>query len=89
MPKAAPDLSLLAINLTRRCNLACAHCYLDAKILRAGDADELGTAEVEALLDDVATLGHGTMVVLTGGEPLLRKDLEILIRQGDSFRKIA
>ena len=85
MPRAVPDLSLLAVNLTRRCNLACAHCYLDAKTLRAGDADELGTAEVQALLDDVATLGHGTMVVLTGGEPLLRKDLETLIRHGTAL----
>lgn len=85
MPGAAHDLSLLAINLTRRCNLACAHCYLDAQTLRQGDGDELSTAEVQALLDDVATLGHGTMVVLTGGEPLLRKDLEPLIRHGSAL----
>lgn len=82
MAVATPDLSLLAINLTRRCNLACAHCYLDAKTLRKGDDDELGTAEVQALLDDVASLNQGTMVVLTGGEPLLRKDLEKLILHG-------
>lgn len=82
MSKGVPDLSLLAVNLTRRCNLACAHCYLDANTLCAGDVDELGTTEVQTLLDDVATLGHGTMIVLTGGEPLLRKDLETLIRHG-------
>lgn len=68
MSKGVPDLSLLAVNLTRRCNLACAHCYLDANTLCAGDVDELGTTEVQTLLDDVATLGHGTMIVLTGGE---------------------
>jgi radical SAM protein with 4Fe4S-binding SPASM domain len=85
VPEAAHDLSLLAINLTRRCNLACAHCYLDAKTLRHGDGDELSTTEVQALLDDVASLGHGTMVVLTGGEPLLRKDLEALIRHGSAL----
>ncbi|MGB5080217.1 MAG: radical SAM protein [Burkholderiales bacterium] len=85
MPGAAPDLSLLAINLTRRCNLACAHCYLDAQTLRRGDGDELSTTQVRALLDDVASLGHGTMVVLTGGEPLLRKDLETLIRHGSAL----
>lgn len=85
MPGAAPDLSLLAINLTRRCNLACAHCYLDAKTLRQGDGDELSTAEVQVLLDDVAALGHGTLVVLTGGEPLLRKDLETLVRHGSAL----
>jgi radical SAM protein with 4Fe4S-binding SPASM domain len=85
MPGAAPDLSLLAINLTRRCNLACAHCYLDAKTLCHGDGDELSTTEVQALLDDVAALRHGTLVVLTGGEPLLRKDLEALIRHGSAL----
>jgi radical SAM protein with 4Fe4S-binding SPASM domain len=79
------ELSLLAINLTRRCNLACAHCYLDAKTLHQGDADELSTTEVQTLLDDVAALGQGTMVVLTGGEPLLRKDLETLIRHGSGL----
>ncbi|MFZ2651036.1 MAG: radical SAM protein [Burkholderiaceae bacterium] len=77
-----PTLSLLAINLTPRCNLACAHCYLDAKALRQRSGDELCTTQVQALLDDVAALGHATMVVLTGGEPLLRKDLETLIQHG-------
>jgi len=85
MPPAAPDLSLLAINLTRRCNLSCAHCYLDARTLQQGDDDELSTAEVQALLEDVAKLKHGTMVVLTGGEPLLRKDLETLVRHGSEL----
>lgn len=81
----SPALTLLAINLTRRCNLDCAHCYLDAKTLRQGDDDELDTAEVKALLDDVTSLGRGTMVVLTGGEPLLRKDLEALIGHGTAL----
>ncbi|NCF34832.1 MAG: radical SAM protein [Gammaproteobacteria bacterium] len=81
----APDLSLLAINLTRRCNLACAHCYLDAQTLRDGDDDEMETARVKALLDDVAALGHGTMIVLTGGEPLLRRDLEEIVAHGSSL----
>ena len=76
------DLLLLAVNLTRRCNLSCAHCYLDARTLSQGDSDELTTAEVQALLDDVASLDQGTMVVLTGGEPLVRKDLETLIQHG-------
>lgn len=78
----APALSLLAVNLTRRCNLACAHCYLDARTLAEGDGDELSTTQVRELLEDVAGLGHGTMVVLTGGEPLLRKDLEALVAHG-------
>lgn len=67
---------LVALNLTRRCNLACAHCYLDAGARAATDPEELGTDEVRALIDDIAALGGETMVVLTGGEPLLRRDIE-------------
>ena len=80
--ETVPELSLLAINLTRRCNLECAHCYLDAGILNRGDEDELSTEEVVALLTDVAALNHGTLIVLTGGEPLMRRDLEEIVQHG-------
>ena len=73
---------LIALNLTQRCNLACAHCYLDAETLRGGSADELRTEEVQDLLDQVAVRGAGTMVVLTGGEPLARRDLEAIVAHG-------
>ncbi len=76
------DLYLLAINLTRRCNLACAHCYLDATTLEQGDSDELTTEEVCLALDEVAARSDETMVVLTGGEPLLRQDLEQIVTHG-------
>ena len=80
MAQAADPPFLVALNLTRRCNLACAHCYLDAGIRRNGDDAELATAEVAAVLDGIAALGGATMVVLTGGEPLLRPDLEAIAR---------
>jgi radical SAM protein with 4Fe4S-binding SPASM domain len=75
-------LFLLAINLTRRCNLACVHCYLDAKTLQYGSPDELTTDEVCRLLDDIVERSTETMVVLTGGEPLVRRDLEEIIAHG-------
>lgn len=77
-----PDLHLLAINLTRRCNLACRHCYLDAGTLRDGAATELSCEEVCRLLAHVAERSTRTMVVLTGGEPLLRPDLETIVEYG-------
>ena len=77
-----PDLSLIAINLTQRCNLACEHCYLDANTLKDGSEGELSTQEVCKLLDEIADLDNGTMVVLTGGEPLVRRDLEEIIKHG-------
>ena len=76
------SLFLLAINLTKRCNLACAHCYMDAKTLKYGGKNELTTEEVLKLLDDVANRSTETMIVLTGGEPLLRGDLEELLTHG-------
>lgn len=76
---------LIALNLTERCNLACDHCYLDAKILKEGATDELATAEIKTVLDDIATVGPEAMVVLTGGEPLLRKDIEELASHATSL----
>jgi len=79
------DLYLIAVNLTRRCNLRCAHCYLDAATLEHGSDDELSSEEVCSLLDDIAGRSTETMVVLTGGEPLLRRDLETLLEHGSKL----
>ncbi len=66
---------LIALNLTERCNLACAHCYLDAKVLKEGAVDELSTTDLKRVLGEIAQVGPEAMVVLTGGEPMLRRDL--------------
>ena len=79
------DLFLIAVNLTRRCNLACTHCYMDAETRDAGGDEELSTAEVKNLLDEIASRSNETMVVLTGGEPLLRRDLETLVAHGSQL----
>jgi radical SAM protein with 4Fe4S-binding SPASM domain len=76
------NLFLLAINLTNRCNLACAHCYMDAETMKHGGENELATEEVRGLLDDIASRSTETMIVLTGGEPMLRGDLEELVAHG-------
>ncbi len=77
MADTAPPF-LVAFNLTRRCNLRCEHCYLDAGTRRNGGPEELATPEVTAVLDDIAALSDETMIVLTGGEPLLRPDIHEL-----------
>lgn len=76
------ELFLLAINITKRCNLACEHCYLDADTLKNGQSNELSLSEVNSVLDEVASRGKQTMIVLTGGEPLARTDLEDMISHG-------
>jgi len=59
-------------NVTRRCNLKCVHCYAHAKNIAFDN--ELSTSEGKILIDDLA--GFGVPVMLfSGGEPLVRKDL--------------
>ena len=79
------DLYIIAINLTRRCNLACDHCYMDAETRQSSSEGELSTAEVKGLLEQICSRSNETMVVLTGGEPLLRRDLDELVAYGSSL----
>ncbi len=65
-------------SVTRACNLFCIHCYASAR--RRPFADELSTAEGEAVLEDLARMGVPT-VIFSGGEPLLRPDLFYLARR--------
>jgi 12,18-didecarboxysiroheme deacetylase len=60
-------------NMTRRCNLKCVHCYAHAKGVDA-KTEELSTEQGKALLDDLAQFGSPVML-FSGGEPLVRKDL--------------
>jgi len=59
-------------NLTRRCNLHCAHCYADAT--GKPQPGEMTTAEGKRLIDDLAEFGV-PVLLFSGGEPLLREDL--------------
>jgi 12,18-didecarboxysiroheme deacetylase len=59
-------------NITRACNLKCVHCYAHATDLST--SDELTTAEGRALIDDLAAFGV-PVLLFSGGEPLVRKDL--------------
>ncbi len=78
-PASIPSLRLLAWETTRRCNLACLHCRAAAG--SGPYPGELTTAEGIALLDDLATMGQ-VVVILTGGEPLLREDIFELAAAG-------
>jgi 12,18-didecarboxysiroheme deacetylase len=62
-------------NVTRRCNLKCVHCYAHAKN-RSFD-NELTTEQGKQLIDDLANFGSPVML-FSGGEPLVRKDLSRL-----------
>ena len=73
--------SLISWNLTKKCNLRCPHCYMEAG--RKAD-NELTTAECLGLLDEMRSLGT-EMLILTGGEPLLRRDIYDIAQAASSY----
>ncbi len=67
-------------NLTKRCNLNCDHCYLDADFRGGFRTDELNTQECFNVVDQIAEANPNAFLILTGGEPLLRPDIYDIIR---------
>src|SRR5205823_6593515 len=65
---------VVAWNLTRRCNLECAHCYIAAGPHESA-ATELDKATCLGIVDQVLSVNPAPMLILSGGEPLLRDDL--------------
>ena len=59
-------------NVTRACNLKCVHCYAHAT--EGGTSDELTTEEGRRMIDDLAAFG-APVLLFSGGEPLVRKDM--------------
>jgi MoaA/NifB/PqqE/SkfB family radical SAM enzyme len=73
------ELRLVAWETTRNCNLACVHCRASATM--GPHEGELGTAEALGILDQIAEVGK-PIIILTGGEPLLRSDIFDIARYG-------
>ena len=70
--KRGPAGPVVIWNLVRRCNLTCRHCY---SISCDRDfPDELATEEVYRVMDDLRAFGV-PVLILSGGEPLLRPDI--------------
>ena len=67
----APVLRLIAWEITRSCNLFCAHCRAPVDDYAA---NELSTKECLSLIDEFVQVGK-PILILSGGEPLLRHDL--------------
>lgn len=59
-------------NLIRRCNLTCKHCYTTSADINF--PGELSTNEVFTVMDDLKSF-HVPVLILSGGEPLLRNDI--------------
>ncbi len=69
--------------VTRACDLACAHCRAEA--IPSRNPAELTTAEGRSLIDQVAAFGRPSpILILTGGDPLQRPDLRELVAYASS-----
>jgi len=72
------SLSSLRISVTDRCNLRCGYCMPERDYVWLSRDKLLSFAELETVARAFAALGV-TRLRLTGGEPLLRTDLQVLV----------
>src|SRR5574339_1076708 len=71
-------LGTLRVSVTDRCNLRCSYCMPEADYVWLPRADLLTFEEIDRLVGVFTELGV-TRLRLTGGEPLLRRDLPRLV----------
>ena len=77
--KSPGQLRLVAWETTRNCNLSCVHCRASATM--GPFSGELDTQAAFKLLDEIAQVGS-PIIILTGGEPLLRPDIFDIAKYG-------
>ena len=81
--RRTPSGPVVIWNLIRRCNLACKHCYsISGDFASPG---ELTTAEVFCVMDDLKSFGV-PVLILSGGEPLLRHDIFAISARARAMR---
>ena len=76
-----PALRLVAWETTRNCNLNCVHCRAAATC--GPYSGELDTKAALNLLDQIAEVAK-PIIILTGGEPLLRQDIFEIAKYGNT-----
>src|SRR5262245_64134311 len=69
----------LRVSVTDRCNLRCQYCMPEEEYTWLRRADLLTFEEIQRLVEVFSTFGVNK-VRLTGGEPLLRRDVSDLVR---------
>ena len=77
--KLQPNLRMVAWEVTQTCNLFCRHCRASSR--PKSYEDELTTDEGYRLLEEISNFSR-PIVILTGGEPLLRNDIFDLVSYG-------
>ena len=72
---------IISWNSTNQCNMFCDHCYRNSGMR---SDEELNTEEAKQLLDEIAKAKFKIMI-FSGGEPLMRKDLVVLVEYASSL----
>ncbi len=78
--RALPPVFLF-LELTYKCNLRCPYCYVyhpAGSNPKRGEVEELTAAEIGRIVDQTPPW---TLIFLSGGEPLLRNDIEDILRR--------
>ena len=75
-------IQAISWNITRLCNLKCTHCYLPAGFVDTNKfpegqygKGELSQSQCYRVIDEIAEINPNVLLILTGGEPLLRPDI--------------
>jgi len=76
------QLRLVAWEITRKCNLNCVHCRAGSE--RGPYPGELSKEKCFGILEEIRDVGT-PIVILTGGEPLMREDVFELAQRGDDL----
>ncbi len=86
------EVTGVRVSLTDRCNFDCIYCHNEGLGDTRGPMDaqdhEMGTDDVVRFLDVAADFGVDS-VKLTGGEPMLRDDLEAIIRRAPDSMEVS
>ncbi|MGB3943628.1 MAG: GTP 3',8-cyclase MoaA, partial [Methanothrix sp.] len=72
------EVTGLRIAITARCNLSCLYCHHEGEVVRSSGGREISAEEIVKVISAGASLGV-KRVKLTGGEPLIRRDLEEIL----------
>lgn len=73
------DINYLRVSVTDRCNFRCVYCMPEQGVAQKSHADMLTYEEIGAFVKTAVSMGIKRLR-LTGGEPLVRRDLPVLIR---------
>lgn len=83
-PFKAREISIMLVILTFKCNLRCAHCYLEASPDRTED---MSLETIDSVLDVLTKHEQITTLEFTGGEPVLNQHFRYFVNAAASLNR--